>query len=53
MERWLQRFASKTAIGAMPFILASAGACILAAVAMSYHSYQTARTNPITSIKHE
>jgi len=53
MEQWLQRFSSKTSIGAMPFILASAGACILAAAAMSYHSYQTARTNPITSIKHE
>jgi len=53
MEQWLQRFSSKASIGAIPFIMASAGACVLAMIAMSYHSFQTARTNPITSIKHE
>lgn len=53
MQQWLHRFSNKAAISPQPFLVASLGACFLAMIAMGYHSFQTARTNPITSIKHE
>ena len=53
MQQWLQRFSNQTDIGPMPFVVASCGACLLAVLAMSYHSFQTARTNPVNSIRHD
>lgn len=53
MQQWLQRFSNQTAIGPMPFVIASCGACLLAVLAMSYHSFHTARTNPVNCIRHE
>jgi putative ABC transport system permease protein len=53
MEKWLQNFAYKTALGFWPFVLASATSCIIAMVTVSYQSIKTAATNPAQSLRYE
>ena len=53
MRSWLDAFPYKTQISFVIFIFALMLSLFIAFVTVSYHSWQTARANPIDSLKYE
>lgn len=53
MDRWLQDFAYHTTLGFMPFVLASAGAVLIALVTVSFITWRTASGNPSRALRYE
>ncbi|HOP04680.1 MAG TPA: ABC transporter permease [Tenuifilaceae bacterium] len=53
MSRWLEGFPYKTNISLVFFLFALLLSLLIAFVTVSYHSWQTARANPIDSLKYE
>jgi putative ABC transport system permease protein len=50
---WLQRFAYRTEIGVLVFVLAVAIAIVVTLLTISYQAMQTARMDPVESLKYE
>ncbi len=50
---WLQNFAYKTGIDGVIFILAGAGALLIAFVTTSFHSVRTSSLNPVDTLRYE
>ena len=53
MSQWLQGFAYKTAINFGFFIAALIITLLIAFLTVSYHSWRTARANPVDALKYE
>jgi len=53
MQNWLEDFAYRIAIGAGTFLLAIAGAIVIAFLTVSYHALKAGFTNPVESLKEE
>ena len=53
MRSWLEQFAYKTALDATVFILAGAGALIIALITISFESLRAASTNPVNALRNE
>jgi putative ABC transport system permease protein len=53
MRNWLQNFAYRTSMGALIFILAVIIAILVTLATISYQSWQTARMEPVDSLKYE
>jgi putative ABC transport system permease protein len=53
MHCWLDRFAYRTEIGIRAFLIAGAGALLVAWLTVSYQSFRAARTNPAKSLRTE
>jgi len=53
MNMWLQGFPYKTSIGIAFFIIALLISLAIAFFTVSYHSWKTARANPVESLKYE
>ena len=53
MKLWLQDFAYKIDINAIPFIVAGVGALSIALLTISYQVIKAARTNPVNTLKYE
>jgi putative ABC transport system permease protein len=53
MNTWLEDFAYRTALSPIVFIVAGIVAMLIAWLTMGYHSYKTAATNPVNSLKEE
>ena len=53
MNRWLEGFASRAAMGWQPFVLAGAGVLLVALLTVSYQALKAALANPIDALKHE
>jgi len=53
MNKWLQVFAYKTAIGFWPFLAGGIIALLIAWITVSYHSVKAAIANPVDSLRNE
>lgn len=53
MSNWLQGFPYKTSIGLEYFVIALLLSLTIALLTVSYHSWKTARANPVDSLKYE
>jgi putative ABC transport system permease protein len=53
MQRWLQKFAFRTALGLGPFLLAGGAALAIALLTVSYQSIKAALAHPIKSLRYE
>lgn len=53
MKKWLQDFAYRTSIGAEVFIIAAAGAIIIALATVCLQGIRAASANPVTSLRDE
>ena len=53
MHQWLQGFAFRTEINPMIFLLAGAGAIVIALLTVSYQAIKAALTNPVKSLRTE
>jgi len=53
MNRWLQRFAYRTNIGILIFIITGTLALVIALITVSYQSIKAAVTNPVESLRYE
>ena len=53
MNRWLEGFASRAAMGWQPFVLAGAGVLLVALLTVSYQALKAALANPIDALKYE
>ena len=53
MEKWLENFEFRMAIGPEMFILASGLAVAVAAVTLSYQAIKASLTNPVKTLKYE
>jgi putative ABC transport system permease protein len=51
--KWLQGFAYRLRLGAVPFLLASVTALLVALLSVSYQSIKAATANPADAIRHE
>ena len=50
---WLENFAYRTTVGILVFVLAVLIAIIVTLLTISYQAWQTARMNPVESLKYE
>jgi len=53
MERWLDGFAHRTAIGITTFILATLLAFAIAIITVSFQAFKAALSNPVKSLRHQ
>jgi putative ABC transport system permease protein len=53
MHRWLQGFAYRTSLNAGIFVLAGAGALMIAVLTISFQAIKAALANPVTSLRAE
>jgi len=53
MKKWLQNYAFRTQISAIPFILAGLTALIISMVTVYLNTYQAANSNPVEALKYE
>lgn len=53
MNKWLEVFAYKTAIGIWPFIIGGTVALLIAWITVSYQSIKAAMANPVDSLRNE
>ncbi len=53
MSKWLQGFPYQTNLSILYFIIAMVISLLIAFLTVSYHSWKTARTNPVESLKYE
>jgi len=53
MNRFLQIYAYRTAIGVWPFLLSGVLALLIAVLSVSSQSIRTAKTNPVEALRYE
>jgi putative ABC transport system permease protein len=53
IRNWLQNFAYRTQIGVLVFMIALATAIVVTLFTISYQAWQTARMDPVESLKYE
>jgi putative ABC transport system permease protein len=53
VSRWLQNFAYRIEPGVAVFILAGVGACLVAFIAVSYHTFRAASADPVRALRAE
>jgi putative ABC transport system permease protein len=53
MNKWLQKFAFKSAISIWPFLLASLVVFVIALMTVSYQTIKAARSNPVELLRYE
>ena len=53
MDRWLDGFAYRIDLGALPFALAGAAALVIALATVSIHTLRAATADPVRSLRHE
>jgi hypothetical protein len=53
VQQYLESFAFKVPITAIPFFVVALSATSLILVVVSFHSYKAALSNPVESLKHE
>ena len=53
MHHWLQDFAYRIDVGALPFVLTATGALLIAGLTVSVHAFRAARTDPATTLRDE
>ncbi|MFB6271498.1 MAG: ABC transporter permease [Salinibacter sp.] len=53
MQRWLQDFAYRIELGALPFLVTAGGAFVIAGLTVSVHALRAARTDPATTLRDE
>jgi len=53
MRKWLQSYAYKSSIALWLFVLAGAGALLVAMATVSVQAFKAARTNPVNALKYE
>ncbi|HLT46510.1 MAG TPA: ABC transporter permease [Rubricoccaceae bacterium] len=53
MSRWLEGFAYRVDLGALPFLMAGAGALALALLTVSYHALRAATADPVQALRYE
>ncbi|MHA4807130.1 ABC transporter permease [Flavitalea flava] len=51
MHRWLQDFAYRSAVGWLIFVLSVGSAVLITFLTISYRTFQTARANPVISLR--
>jgi putative ABC transport system permease protein len=52
-NKWLENFAYKEAISAVPFIITSLATTILIIITVCFHAFKALKTKPITVLKYE
>jgi len=53
MDRWLQDFAYRIDLGALPFVVTATGAFVIGGLTVSIHAFRAARTDPATTLRDE
>jgi len=53
MDKWLQKFAFRTNIGIVVFLISGLLALIIALVTVIFHTYRAASSNPVKALKYE
>jgi putative ABC transport system permease protein len=53
MQRWLEGFAYRIALGWLPFVAAGACALIIAVATTGFHALQAASSRPVTALRYE
>ena len=53
MRRWLDGFAYRIELDPTPFLVAGAGALVIAVVTTAFHAVQVARSRPVTALRYE
>jgi putative ABC transport system permease protein len=53
MQRWLQDFAYRIELGALPFVVTAVGTLLIAGCTVSVHALRAARTDPATTLRDE
>lgn len=51
--QWMERFAYRVDLGAMPFLAGGGAALLVAMLASTCHALRAARTPPVTALRHE
>jgi len=53
MDKWLQKFAFRTNIGIVVFLISGLLAVIIALITVIFHTYRAASSNPVKALKYE
>ena len=53
MQRWLQDFAYRIELGALPFLVTAVGAFVIGGLTVSVHALRAARTDPAMTLRDE
>ncbi|MCD4818042.1 MAG: ABC transporter permease [Candidatus Cloacimonetes bacterium] len=53
MDKWLQNYAFRTQLSAIPFIYAGLSALLISIITVFFHTYKAANSNPVKALKYE